>query len=140
MSPSLLTPSLSSCSIPSKYVRDLLFFLLLITHLQNSFDALGLYIQSQKALLARTQSDVDRLRLLREQAATDPFDASTKRPFDHVQHARFIDANHNSTKMSSALIINLTSPRRFKTRSIGIYLKDKVRRLRLPLYFLLSPS
>ena len=83
MSPSVLRvpPSLSSCSIPSKYVRSLSLFLLLITHLQNSFDVLELYIQSQKALLARTQSDVDRLRLLHEQAATDPFDASTKRFF-----------------------------------------------------------
>ena len=57
---------------PQKYVRIISFFLPLITHLQNSFDALELYIQSQKALLARTQSDADRLRLLREQAASDP--------------------------------------------------------------------
>ena len=57
---------------PQKYVCILSFFLPLITHLQNSFDALELYIQSQKALLARTQSDADRLRLLREQAASDP--------------------------------------------------------------------
>ena len=40
--------------------------------LTRSFDALELYIQTQKALLSRTRSDIDRLRILREQAATDP--------------------------------------------------------------------
>lgn len=35
-----------------------------------SFHALDTYIQSQKALLARTQSDLDRLRRIRDQAAT----------------------------------------------------------------------
>jgi hypothetical protein len=63
---------------PQKYVRIDAFLLLLNSHLFYSFDALEVYIQSQKALLARTQSDVDRLRLLREQAAADPehfFDA-----------------------------------------------------------------
>ena len=52
--------------------------------MQCSFDALELYIQSQRALLARTQSDVDRLRLLREQVATDPehfFDAFEEKVF-----------------------------------------------------------
>jgi len=38
----------------------------------NSFQALDAYIQSQKALLARTQSDLDRLRRIRDQAATHP--------------------------------------------------------------------
>ena len=37
-----------------------------------SFQALDTYIQAQKALLARTQSDLDRLRRIRDQAATDP--------------------------------------------------------------------
>jgi hypothetical protein len=37
-----------------------------------SFHALDSYIQSQKALLARTQSDLDRLRRIRDQAATHP--------------------------------------------------------------------
>lgn len=37
-----------------------------------SFHALDTYIQSQKALLARTQSDLDRLRRIRDQAATHP--------------------------------------------------------------------
>jgi hypothetical protein len=37
-----------------------------------SFQALDTYIQSQKALLARTQSDLDRLRRIRDQAATHP--------------------------------------------------------------------
>ncbi|KAI0265298.1 hypothetical protein BC834DRAFT_179762 [Gloeopeniophorella convolvens] len=41
---------------------------------QNTIDALEAYIQSQKALLARTQADIDRLRRLREQAATDSED------------------------------------------------------------------
>ncbi|KAI9447782.1 hypothetical protein H4582DRAFT_1802344, partial [Lactarius indigo] len=39
-----------------------------------SFDALEVYIQSQKDLLARTQSDIDRLRLPREQATANPED------------------------------------------------------------------
>jgi hypothetical protein len=42
------------------------------SHPPYSFDALEVYIKSQKALLARTQSDVDRPRLLHEQAAADP--------------------------------------------------------------------
>jgi hypothetical protein len=57
--------------------------------LKNTFDALEVYIQSQKALLARTQSDVDRLRLLREQAAADPehfFDAFDDKLDDNVFH------------------------------------------------------
>jgi hypothetical protein len=37
-----------------------------------SFHALDTYIQSQKALLARTQSDLDRLRRIRDQAVTHP--------------------------------------------------------------------
>ncbi|KAI0293647.1 hypothetical protein B0F90DRAFT_1762173 [Multifurca ochricompacta] len=40
--------------------------------LQNTFEALEAYVQSQKTLLARTQSDIDRLRVLREQAALSP--------------------------------------------------------------------
>ncbi|KAI0274503.1 hypothetical protein BGY98DRAFT_993200 [Russula aff. rugulosa BPL654] len=40
--------------------------------LQNTFHALDTYIQSQKALLARTQSDLDRLRRIRDQATTHP--------------------------------------------------------------------
>jgi hypothetical protein len=49
-----------------------------------SFDALDTYIQSQKALLARTQSDLDRLRRIRDQAATHPdsfFDSSDEKVF-----------------------------------------------------------
>jgi hypothetical protein len=37
-----------------------------------SFHALDTYIQSQKALLVRTQSDLDRLRRIRDQATTHP--------------------------------------------------------------------
>jgi hypothetical protein len=37
-----------------------------------SFQALDTYIQSQKALLARTQSDLDRLRRIRDQAVAHP--------------------------------------------------------------------
>jgi len=40
--------------------------------LMDTFQALDAYIQSQKALLVRTQSDLDRLRRIREQAVTDP--------------------------------------------------------------------
>jgi len=38
----------------------------------DTFQALDAYIQSQKALLIRSQSDLDRLRRIREQAVTDP--------------------------------------------------------------------
>jgi hypothetical protein len=58
---------------------------LLISHPYYSFEALDVYVQSQKALFTRTQSDVDRLRLLREQAATDPelfFDAFDNEVFE----------------------------------------------------------
>ncbi|KAN0139169.1 hypothetical protein V8E53_003058 [Lactarius tabidus] len=84
MSPPSPTPSLASCSMPSKIRPYRCFLLLLNSHLLYSFDALKVYIQSQKALLARTQTDVDRLRLLREQAAADPehfFDAFDKKVF-----------------------------------------------------------
>jgi hypothetical protein len=37
-----------------------------------SFQALDTYIQAQKALLARTQSDLDRLRRIRDQATSHP--------------------------------------------------------------------
>ena len=43
-----------------------------MSHMQNSFDALEHYILSQKALLARTQSDVDCVGLMRDQVATNP--------------------------------------------------------------------
>ncbi len=49
-----------------------------------SFDALEVYVQSQKALLARNQSDIDRLRLLREQAIANPeqfFDSFDEKVF-----------------------------------------------------------
>ena len=60
------------------------FFLFLIglftQSFARSFDALELYIQFQKAVLACTQLDVDRLHLLLEQAATyNFFDALKKR-------------------------------------------------------------
>jgi hypothetical protein len=50
----------------------------------NSFQALDAYIQSQKALLARTQSDLDRLRRIRDQAVTQPdifFDSLDEKVF-----------------------------------------------------------
>lgn len=50
----------------------------------NSFQALDAYIQSQKALLARTQSDLDRLRRIRDQAVTHPdlfFDSLDEKVF-----------------------------------------------------------
>jgi len=40
---------------------------------QNTFQALDTYIQSQKALLARTQSDLVRLRRIRDQTVAHPF-------------------------------------------------------------------
>jgi hypothetical protein len=52
----------------------------------NSFQALDAYIQSQKALLARTQSDLDRLRRIRDQAVTQPdifFDSLDEKVFLH---------------------------------------------------------
>ena len=72
---------------PEKYVRIQPFLLLLDSHSRYSFDALEVYVQSQKALLARTQSDIDRLRLLREQATADPehfFDAFDEKVFDYL--------------------------------------------------------
>jgi hypothetical protein len=57
---------------PPKHVRPPLS-VLFPHHLPfYSFHALDTYIQSQKALLARTQSDLDRLRRIRDQAATHP--------------------------------------------------------------------
>ncbi|KAH9052694.1 hypothetical protein EDB87DRAFT_1656352 [Lactarius vividus] len=59
---------------------------------KNNFDALQVYIQSQKALLARTHSDIDRLRLLREQAAANPehffdnFDEKLNNDVFHFDH------------------------------------------------------
>ncbi|KAN0139486.1 hypothetical protein V8E53_002987 [Lactarius tabidus] len=47
-------------------------YLISAVHPHYGFDALEVYIQTQKALFARTGSDVDCLRLLREQAAADP--------------------------------------------------------------------
>jgi hypothetical protein len=52
--------------------------------LSNSFQALDAYIQSQKALLARTQSDLDRLRTIRDEAVTQPelfFDSLDEKVF-----------------------------------------------------------
>ena len=57
--------------LKNTFVSILSFFLPFITHLQNSLASLESYIKSQKAILAFTLSDVDPLRLLREQAATD---------------------------------------------------------------------
>jgi hypothetical protein len=82
MSPPSCTPSLSSCTIPSKKRSYRAFPS--VAYLTRSFDALEVYIQS---LLARTQSDVGRLRLLHEQASAFPehtFDTLTKRFFDYL--------------------------------------------------------
>jgi len=57
--------------------------------IQQTFQALDAYIQSQKALLARTQSDLDRLRRIRDQAATHPdpfFDSLDEKLNDSVFH------------------------------------------------------
>ena len=74
--------------LKNTFVSFLSFFRsVVITHLHNSFHALGLYIQSQNVLLARVQPDVDHLRLLRQQAATDPehsFDAFDEKLFSLI--------------------------------------------------------
>ena len=141
-SPSPLTPS---CLILSK-IRSYRFLSFpahrssLTRFLTRSFDALELYIQTQKALLSRIRSDIDRLRLLREQATTDPehfFDAFDEKVFFNylLSSTHSIHTTHNSSMItSSTLIISLTSQRRFKKRLIGTYSKDKVRRLPLTLY------
>ena len=57
---------------------------LVITQLHNSFHSLGLYIQLRNVLLDHAKPDVDHLRLLRWQAATDPepsFDAFDEKRF-----------------------------------------------------------
>ena len=101
--------------------------------MQNSFDTLEPYIQSQKAFLP-APSDVDRLRLSREQVATRTTFYQFRRKgfltiFDALR--QFVVTNHSSTITSSTLITNLIPQRRFKTRSIGTYSKDKVRHLTL---------
>lgn len=40
--------------------------------IKASLEALEAFIQSQKALLSRTQSDIERLRQIREQAVSEP--------------------------------------------------------------------
>jgi hypothetical protein len=78
---------------PQKCVRIYTFLLLLPSHLQYSLDALEVYIQSQKVLLTCTQSDVDCLRLLCEQAAADPeifFDDFDDKVFTLLSSTHFI--------------------------------------------------
>lgn len=72
MCPLSLSLSLSYAESPSKHVRPLSVLFSSHPLLLYSFHALDTYIQSQKALLARTQSDLDRLRRIRDQAATHP--------------------------------------------------------------------
>ena len=88
------------------YVRIDSFFLLLISHLQNSFDALEFYIQSQKALLSRTQSDVDRLLLREHRSRTKNFDT-----FDEKVFLIIFD-----TKLNDNVFISLTSPWSFQDK------------------------
>ena len=78
---------------PKKYVRIDPFLLQLKSNPQCSFDALEVYIQSQKALLARTQSDIDRLRLLREQATANPEDFFDS--FDEKVCCYLLSSTHN---------------------------------------------
>ena len=143
-SPSPLTPSLS-CLISSKLRSYRPFSFSFPAHrssLTPSFDALELYIQTQKALLSHTQSDIDRLRLLRKRATVVPersffLTRLMKRFFKNylpsLTHS--IHTTHNSSMiMSPTWIINLISLQRFKKRSIGAYSKDKVHCLPLPLH------
>src|SRR6266404_4476711 len=82
-----LTRSLALCHhapSPKKYVRISFFLFTWSSSHSYSFDALEVYVQSQKALLARNQSDIDRLRLLREQAIANPeqfFDSFDEKVF-----------------------------------------------------------
>jgi hypothetical protein len=68
----LMSPLSLSCTIPSKTRTSSLRLIPPHPSPFYSFHALDTYIQSQKALLARTQSDLDRLRRIRDQAATQP--------------------------------------------------------------------
>lgn len=67
-----MCPSLFHAASPPKHVRPPLSVHSPSPLTFYSFHALDTYIQSQKALLARTQSDLDRLRRIRDQAATHP--------------------------------------------------------------------
>ncbi|KAI9507119.1 hypothetical protein F5148DRAFT_981893 [Russula earlei] len=78
---------MSLLSLSDGYVRALvLFSFSTLPSPLPSFQALDAYIQSQKALLARTQSDLDRLRRIREQAA-----AQSDQSFDSF-HEKFKDS------------------------------------------------
>ena len=103
-----------------------------------SFHALDTYIQSQKALLARTQSDLDRLRRIRDQATTDPetvfhsFDEKVFFVFNH-QSPLFNQRSHSSMILFSPLIVSPTLLPRSKIKSTGIYSDVKVCPFMLPL-------
>ncbi len=67
-----LSPSLPHAALQTTDVCAPLFSSNILRSPFNSFQALDAYVQSQKALLARTQSDLVRLRRIRDQAATCP--------------------------------------------------------------------
>jgi hypothetical protein len=107
-----------------------------------SFHALDTYIQSQKALLARTQSDLDRLRRIRDQAATHPesifhsFDEKVFFVFND-QPPLFNQQSHSSMILFSPLIVSPTLLPRSKIKSTGIYSDVKVCPFPPLLFFLL---
>jgi hypothetical protein len=125
---------------PPKHVRRPLRFTL--SHLLPfySFHALDTYIQSQKALLARTQSDLDRLRRIRDQAATHPeaffhsFDEKVFFVFND-QPPLFNQRFHSSMISFSPLIVNPTLLPRSKIKSIGIFSDVKVCPITPPFFF-----
>ena len=86
MRPFPLTPTLYT------FVSISSFYCLSLTY---RTDALELYIQSQKAFLARTPSVVDRLRLLREHRYQDNFLTLSKKRFffDYFRHEPQLNDN-----------------------------------------------
>jgi hypothetical protein len=107
-----------------------------------SFHALDTYIQSQKALLARTQSDLDRLRRIRDQATTHPdtfFHSADEKVFFvfNDQLSLFNQRSHSSVILFSLLIVSPTSLPRSKIKSTGIYSDVKVCPV-TPLFLLLT--
>ena len=108
-----------------------------------SFHTLDTYIQSQKALLARTQSDLDRLRRIRDQATTQPdtfFHSFDEKVFS-LLNDQFPSSNqrsHSSMILFSPLIVSPTLLPRSKIKSTGIYSGVKVCPFTLPLFLLLT--
>lgn len=138
MSPLSLSPLLS-CSLS----KTRTFFLPLSSpNLSpfSSFHALDTYIQSQKALLARTQSDLDRLRRIRDQATTHPdtfFHSADEKVFFVFNDQPFLfnQRSHSSVILSSPLIVSPILLPRSRIKSTGTYSDVKVCPVTPPLFF-----